>query len=465
MPGQSVLQKRFVQHTARLLLDVGKDDFGAVFFLDTVDKADQRVGTADVYERNVTHADDDDFGFGFYLLQKAGYVQRVAEKQRAGETQRDNALFVQNLREVAAAAFVFKRLFIGFDFNFLAHAVHKDNAGEDKADGNAGVEVDQQRQQQRNDQGQRVAARAFEEVVHFGQVQHVPADENQDCGQAGERDKFGNAGEQQHEQKQNYRLHNAGHRRIAAGFVVGGGAGDGAGGGNAGECHAHQVGGAFGDKFGVRVMVVAAHAVDDSGAQQGFDPGEKGDGQSARENFEHQIDVKFRQFRRRQEVRNGTEFGADGIRRGREQRKYRDQQRGADDGDEVGRQVRALVPDVENRGKRKGGNEDRRETEVAEVGKVCLPFGKKIRGDAFHLQAEKVFDLGGNQQCADAGGEAGNDGVGNVFDVGAEAEQAGNNQDDAGNKHGHGQPFGAVVFDDVKNDDDESAGRTADLVF
>ena len=97
MPGQSVLQKRFVQHTARLLLDVGEDDFGAVFFLDTVDKADQRVGTADVYERNVTHADDDDFGFGFYLLQKAGYVQRVAEKQRAGETQRDNALFVQNL--------------------------------------------------------------------------------------------------------------------------------------------------------------------------------------------------------------------------------------------------------------------------------------------------------------------------------------------------------------------------------
>lgn len=91
--------------------------------------------------------------------------------------------------------------------------------------------------------------------------------------------------------------HNTGHRRIRAGTEVGRRPGNGAGRRNAGKQHTHNVGNTLADEFGIGVMVVAAHTVHNSGTEQRFYTGQKRYGQTARQNLQHQIDVKAGQLR------------------------------------------------------------------------------------------------------------------------------------------------------------------------
>ena len=116
-----------------------------------------------------------------------------------------------------------------------------------------------------------------------------------------------------------------------------------------GKEHAEDVGGAFRHQFGVGIVVVAAHAVDDGGAQKRFHAGQKSDGQAARQHFEQQIDRNVGHFRHRQKMRHAAEFVADGVNVKAEDG---DQQRGAGNADKIGRQLQFFDLHVKDSGKR-----------------------------------------------------------------------------------------------------------------
>ena len=97
------------------------------------------------------------------------------------------------------------------------------------------------------------------------------------------------------------------------------------------------------------IQVVAAHAVDDGGAQKRFHAGQKSDGQAARQHFEQQIDRNVGHFRHRQKMRHAAEFVADGVNVKAEDG---DQQRGAGNADKIGRQLRFFDLHVKDSGKR-----------------------------------------------------------------------------------------------------------------
>ena len=203
MKVDSFFQKSVVQNAPRLFLDVGKNNFRVVFF-HFFDEFDDDVGAGGVNDRNVSHPQNQYLRRFAYFLKKVRYLGSPAEKQRTGKSERHHAFFVQDLCQVAAAAVFFQHLFVGFNFDFPTHAVHKDNAGHDEADADGGVEVDQNGQKQGDDKGVTVAARSLQQFEDFSQPHHVPADQNQHRRQAGQRNVFGGRRQQQHKQQQKY---------------------------------------------------------------------------------------------------------------------------------------------------------------------------------------------------------------------------------------------------------------------
>ncbi len=94
---------------------------------------------------------------------------------------------------------------------------------------------------------------------------------------------------------------------------------------------------------------------------------------------------------------------------------------------------------------------------------VFLDLVHELRRDLFHVKAEEVPDLSHRDDERDAGGEPDGYRVRNVLDHTAQLDQAHDHEQDAGHDRGDHQAVVAVFLDDAVDDDDESAGRAADL--
>ena len=92
-----------------------------------------------------------------------------------------------------------------------------------------------------------------------------------------------------------------------------------------------------------------------------------------------------------------------------------------------------------------------------------LDAAEELAGQLRRLQPEQVPDLRARDQDADAVGEADDDRPRDVLDRRAESGDAEQDQDHAGHQRAHEQPVEAVGRDDAGHDDDERAGRSADL--
>ena len=84
-------------------------------------------------------------------------------------------------------------------------------------------------------------------------------------------------------------------------------------------------------------------------------------------------------------------------------------------------------------------------------------------GTDAHAQAEKVLDLTREDDHGDAAREADDHGVRNELDHAAELRDAHHDQHDAGHERRDDQSVDAVLLHDAVHDDDERAGRAADL--
>src|SRR5881398_1669263 len=80
-----------------------------------------------------------------------------------------------------------------------------------------------------------------------------------------------------------------------------------------------------------------------------------------------------------------------------------------------------------------------------------------------HAEAEEILHLAREDDERDAAGETDGHGEGDELDRTAQAHQAEQEQDHARHQGGGGQPVHAMLLDDRVHDDDECAGRTADL--
>ena len=211
-------------------------------------------------------------------------------------------------------------------------------------------------------------------------------------------------------------------------------------------------------------MVVAAHTVHNSGTEQRFYTGQKRYGQTARQNLQHQIDVKAGQLRFGQKMRHTAKLVSDGVNIQSKQRKDNNQQRRSDNTDQKCRQVGLFDFDVKDGGKRKDRNKQRGSAKFAEIFQIHFPLGQKFGRHVFYLKAEQILNLGGNKQNADTGRKTDNHRIRNVLNICSQPQKTGHNQNHAGNQHRHCQTVIAIILHYVEDNDDESSGRTANLI-
>ncbi len=114
-------------------------------------------------------------------------------------------------------------------------------------------------------------------------------------------------------------------------------------------------------------------------------------------------------------------------------------------------------------GKRRSGDDERPRIDGIERVSVGVPFREKQGGDRCHLEAEQIADLTREDDQRDAAGEADRHWIRDELDRGTEPEQAERDQDESGHERRDDQPIDAIVLHDPGDDDDEGAGRPADL--
>ena len=116
------------------------------------------------------------------------------------------------------------------------HAAHEQQRRQHHADIDRHHQVDEHREHEGDEQQQPVGARrGAQQAHHVRGVGHVPGHEEQDGGERGQRHVRRQRREQQDHQQQEQRVHHARDRTGRAVADVGGGARDGAGGGEAAE--------------------------------------------------------------------------------------------------------------------------------------------------------------------------------------------------------------------------------------
>jgi hypothetical protein len=93
----------------------------------------------------------------------------------------------------------------------------------------------------------------------------------------------------------------------------------------------------------------------------------------------------------------------------------------------------------------------------------AIPIFQERPGHRSHAQAQKVLDLGGEDDDRDSACESGHDGIGDEFDRASETGETHRDQEHSGHQSADGEPVHAVLLDDSVDDHDESAGGAADL--
>ena len=91
------------------------------------------------------------------------------------------------------------------------------------------------------------------------------------------------------------------------------------------------------------------------------------------------------------------------------------------------------------------------------------PLVHQLRRHRPHFQSEKIFDLTGEDDHRDSGGESGDDRIGNELDQRAHPSKPENDENKAGDDGADHQAVVSEPGDDAVDDDHERAGRPADL--
>ena len=220
-----------------------------------------------------------------------------------------------------------------------------------------------------------------------------------------------------------------GNRAFCPRLDVGSRAGNCSGGRNAAEQGGADVADALGDKFHVRFVPSARHAVRDGRAQEGFNGRQQGDGKGGRRQRAHVVPLDMGEGWHGQCVRQAAEGLPDGG--------Y-----GECEGHGNGRHSqhayqhgRALGPEAaaqQGKNDGSGGQSQRGPVDGVEVLEVTRPFVDEITGNFLcNGEAEDVLDLCGEDHHGNAGGKSRGDGEGDEADERPHAADAEDDEKDA----------------------------------
>ena len=101
--------------------------------------------------------------------------------------------------------------------------------------------------------------------------------------------------------------------------------------------------------------------------------------------------------------------------------------------------------------------------ELVEVLVVGAPFLAELGWDLGDAEAEQIVNLLGKDDDRNPAREAGRHWIGNELDRRAQSAKAHHDQHDSGDERSYGQSVVAMSRHDGENNDDERAGRAADL--
>ena len=259
-------------------------------------------------------------------------------------------------------------------------------------------------------------------------------------------------------------MYDACHRGASAVVDVRHRAGDGSRGRDASEYGREDVGDALSHQFLVGVVMVSDDPVGHRGREQRLDGAQHGDGDGGRHQlfdaFPIQVGhVHARKFGFDEEaVADGFHLRGDAV-----LFQHIDTGCHDDDGQERAGNLAGELGREGDDGHASHAHACGPQVKAAEMPRVGYPLFDEVGRHFADGQPEKVFHLGGEDGHGDAAGEAHHDGVGDVFDDGAQVEHAEENQEHAGQDGGHEQARFAVLLDDAIDDNDERACRPADL--
>ena len=360
----------------------------------------------------------------------------------------------------------------------FGHAPHEEQASHDESHFDGHGEIEHHREHKSDEQHRDVALGVMGEFGEGAPLTHVVTHHNEHAGQTGHGDVGGQRHGHEENKEENGRVYQTGQTRAAAVVDIGHGARDGARGGNAAEQGRDDVGQPLSHQFLVGVVAIARHAVGHGGGKQTLNGAEhrndQGSGQQGAEGREGETAVGSGEQAVPIEIPGGDggkrggdapESVADG---GNVRETLRIGQghndRGHDDGHQRTGHPFGHLLRTDNEKYRGDGNRQHGPIHRGDVSEIAHPFIDKTRGDgARNVQSQKVFDLRGEDGEGDARGEPHHDGIGNELDHAAQAEHPEQHQEDAGHDRGHQQPRQAETLHHSVDDDDESAGGSADL--
>src|SRR5690606_2895071 len=111
----------------------------------------------------------------------------------------------------------------------------------------------------------------------------------------------------------------------------------------------------------------------------------------------------------------------------------------------------------------KARDQDARQGNAIDVGGKDGDLVDEVGRDLIHREPQEILDLAGEDDDPDAGGEAGDHRLGDIFDPGAEAGEPGDEQHDPGHEGRDHQAVIAMFGNHVEDHHHESAGGAADL--
>ena len=266
-------------------------------------------------------------------------------------------------------------------------------------------------------------------------------------------------------------MNHACNRRGRARLDVGDRTGDRTRGGNAAEEGNNHISDPLAHQLLVRIVTVVGHRVGDARAKQAFDRTEHGDREHGTVELFGGRPVEVGECKVGELLRNAAEFRADRLDRDVEEahecRREYEHDYGAREMRETLLPLRtahlvALRPELDEKETRRRDPECPRVDRV-EVSENGRNHAEKVGRHFFNRQTEEVLHLLHADHHGDAVREADHDRYGNEFDEAAELEEPHQEEDDARAEGGKHQVREPVLGDDPVDDDDEGAGRAADL--
>ena len=258
-------------------------------------------------------------------------------------------------------------------------------------------------------------------------------------------------------------MNDTGHGGFTAGADVGGGAGNGARGGNAAKECRSNVAHALADELSVRMVAGAGHTVCHAGAQQGFNGSQQCNHKGGLHQLRQLCPVNLRQRRHGKPLRELTEAGADGFHRQVEHLAHQGAHQHAHQ-HEGGSGAQALGDQNHSNGQQ--GKAQSPVVHSVEVRCIALPLGYELcRHGGVNLQAQQVLHLRAEDGDGNTAGEARGYGVRNEFDQRAHAAHAENNEEDARHQGAQNQPRKAETTHHAGNQHHKGTCGAANLVF